>query len=163
MRLRTSLNPRQKNQTNRPSNMESSNLSGKFSSLTGNVKEYIRLRIELLKLTAAEGLIQALSYLMLTIVLFLLGMFLLFFLSLAFIYWFGQHAGPMYVGALIVVVVYLAAFILVYIYRKKLFIDPLVHAGLSKPADYHCRTGDRHQPGRSAGIHSAKTGRAQAI
>lgn len=105
---------------------ENRTLPDKFSSLTGNVKDYVRLKIELYKLMAAEGLAQVIGHLLITLVLFLLCMFLLFFLSLTFIYWFGEEIGHTYVGAMIVVAFYLVASVIVYLFRYRIFVNPLI-------------------------------------
>ncbi|MBN1198210.1 MAG: phage holin family protein [Bacteroidales bacterium] len=100
--------------------------SNDFSSLSDNVKGYIRLKLELYKLMAVEGVAQLLSGIMMTIVVMLLAFFFLFFLALAFVYWYGEVVGPMYVGSLIVVAFYLVAAALVFIFRDRLFINPLI-------------------------------------
>ncbi|MFC2102732.1 hypothetical protein ACFLS7_07030 [Bacteroidota bacterium] len=63
---------------------------------------------------------------MITLVVLLLSIFFLFFLALAFVYWYGEEFGHMYVGALIVVGFYLVASVIVYIYRERIFINPLI-------------------------------------
>lgn len=102
------------------------NISNDFSSLSGNVKSYIRLKLELYKLMAVEGIAQLLSSIIITLVVLLLSIFFLFFLALAFVYWYGEEVGQMYVGALIVVAFYLVASVLVFVFREKLFINPLI-------------------------------------
>jgi|GEM_PF-889154 len=97
-----------------------------FSSLSDNVKGYVRLKLELYKLMAVEGIAQLLSGIMMMLVVMLLAFFFLFFLALAFVYWWGEVVGPMYVGALIVVAFYLVAAVIVYIFREQLFINPLI-------------------------------------
>ncbi|MFH1937499.1 MAG: phage holin family protein [Bacteroidota bacterium] len=106
--------------------MEARKIPEHFSSLSGNVKHYIRLKIELYKLMAAEGVAQLISHIIISLVLFLLSIFLLFFLSMAFIYWYGEHVGQEYIGALIVVGFYLLASVMVYLFRYQLFINPLI-------------------------------------
>ncbi|MBE0647591.1 MAG: hypothetical protein IH596_07400 [Bacteroidales bacterium] len=101
-------------------------ISEDFSSLSGNVKGYIGLKLDLYKLMAVEVIAQLLSSIMITFVVLLLSVFLLFFLALAFVYWFGEEVGHMYVGALIVVAFYAVAFVFVYIFREKLFVNPLI-------------------------------------
>lgn len=101
-------------------------LSDNISSLSGNVKEYVRLKIELFKLMAIEGAVQLLSTILISLVVLLLAIFFLFFLALAFVYWYGEMVGPMYVGALIVTGFYLLISVLVFILRDKLFINPLI-------------------------------------
>ena len=106
--------------------MEARKISEDFSSLSGNVKDYIRLKLELYKLMAVEGVAQLLSSIMISLVVLLLSIFFLFFLALAFVYWFGEEVGHMYVGALIVTAFYLVLSVIVFIFRDKLFINPLI-------------------------------------
>lgn len=100
--------------------------SDDFSSLSDNVKGYIRLKLELYKLMAVEGIAQLLSAIMMTLIVMLLSFFFLFFLALAFVYWYGEVVGPMYVGSLIVVAFYLIAAAVVFFFRDQLFINPLI-------------------------------------
>jgi len=106
--------------------MPTRKFSDDFSSLSENVKGYIRLKLELYKLIAVEAVAQLLASIMITLVALLLSFFFLFFLSLAFVYWYGEEIGQMYVGALIVVAFYLVASVLVFIFRDKLFVNPLI-------------------------------------
>ncbi|MCX6251048.1 MAG: phage holin family protein [Bacteroidetes bacterium] len=111
--------------------MESQKISDNFSDLNGNVKEYVHLRFNLMKLIITEKLASVGTYFIITVVFFILFLFVLMFLSLAFILWFREYAGPSWVGALIVAGVYMVIGFIVYLLRNKLFINPLV-AQLSK-------------------------------
>ena len=84
------------------------------------------MKLELYKLMVAEGVAQLLSSIMISLVVLLLSIFFLFFLALAFVYWYGEVVGHMYVGALIVTAFYLVISVIVFIFRDKLFIDPLI-------------------------------------
>jgi uncharacterized membrane protein YqjE len=106
--------------------MESKRLSDNVNEISGNVQEYIRLRTDLLKLTLTEKLSTILSSLFISIILFLVFLFISMFISFAFIFWFRDHVGPLYVGALIVAAFYLLIGIIVFFMRNTLFIDPLV-------------------------------------
>jgi hypothetical protein len=106
--------------------MESGKLSDNFSSLTENIKDYIDLQIDYLKLALTEKISKLASYLLIAVIVFILVMFLLLFLSLAFVFWFGQEAGPFWLGALIIAAVYVLGGLFVYFRREKLFINPLV-------------------------------------
>ena len=106
--------------------MESQRLSDNVNEISGNIKAYIRLRTELLKLTLTEKLSLIISSLLITIILFLIFMFISMFISLAFIFWFRDHVGPVYVGALIVAGFYLLVGLIVFLMRNTLFIDPLI-------------------------------------
>lgn len=106
--------------------MESRKISEDFYSLSENIKEYIRLKLDLYKLLVVEAAAQLISSLIITLVVLLLAVFFLFFLALAFVYWYGEVAGHMYVGALIVTGFYLVISVIVYIFRDKIFVNPLV-------------------------------------
>ena len=106
--------------------MESQKLSDNFTEISENVKEYIRLRTDLLKLTLTEKLSMILSALFITVILFLVFLFICMFVSIAFIFWFRAHAGSLYGGALIVAGFYLLVGVIVFLVRNKIFTDPLV-------------------------------------
>lgn len=106
--------------------MDTTKISDNFSSLTENIKDYVNLRIDLVKLVLTEKIAKLASAFLIAIIFFILAMFLLLFLSLAFVFWFGQVAGPAWVGALIVTAIYLLGGIFIYWQRHKLFINPLV-------------------------------------
>ncbi|MEI7981833.1 MAG: phage holin family protein [Bacteroidota bacterium] len=106
--------------------MESGKLSDNFSSLTENVKDYIDLRIDYIKLVLTEKIARLASFFLIAVIFFILAMFLLLFLSLAFVFWFGADIGPSWLGALIVTAVYVLGGMFVYVQRHKLFINPLV-------------------------------------
>ncbi|MCK9218454.1 MAG: phage holin family protein [Bacteroidales bacterium] len=106
--------------------METGKISDNFSSLTENVKEYIHLQIDFVKLVLTEKLAKLTSFFLIAVIFFILAMFLLLFLSLAFVFWFGEIVGPTWIGALIVTAVYILGGAVVYFQREKLFINPLV-------------------------------------
>jgi len=105
--------------------MESSKISDNFSSLTENIKDYVNLRIDLVKLVLTEKIAKLASAFLIAVIFFILAMFLLLFLSMAFVYWFGEEIGPIWAGALIVTAFYILGGILIYLQRHKLFINPL--------------------------------------
>jgi hypothetical protein len=106
--------------------MESQNLKDNVSEISENVKAYIRLKTDLLKLTLTEKVSLIISTLLISVILFLIFLFISMFVSIAFIFWFRDHAGPLYVGALIVAGFYLLVGVIVFLMRNSLFIDPLV-------------------------------------
>jgi fatty acid desaturase len=106
--------------------MESQKLSDNFNEISDNAREYIRLKIDFLKLTLTEKLSLIISALLISVIFFLVFLFISLFVSLAFIFWFRDHAGPLYAGALIVAGFYLLVGAVVFLMRNKLFINPLV-------------------------------------
>ncbi len=106
--------------------MERGKISDNFSSLTENVEDYINLRVNYVKLVLTEKIAKLASFFMIAVIFFILAMFLLLFISLAFVFWFGEEIGPTYVGALIVVAIYILGGVGIYQGRHKLFLNPLV-------------------------------------
>jgi hypothetical protein len=106
--------------------MESQTLKDDFSEISGNVKAYIRLKTDLMKLTLTEKISLIISALLISVILFLVFLFISMFISVAFIFWFRDHGGPLYVGALIVAGFYLLVGVIVFFMRNRIFIDPLV-------------------------------------
>ena len=106
--------------------MEPGKISDNFSSLTENVKDYVNLRIDLVKLILTEKIAKLASFFLIAVIFFILAMFLLLFLSLAFVFWFSDQIGPAWLGALIITAVYILGGVLIYINRHRFFINPLV-------------------------------------
>ena len=106
--------------------MESKKISDNVNELSENVRAYIQLKTDLLKISLTEKLSLITSALLLSVIFFILFLFITLFISIAFIFWFRDHAGPLYVGALIVAGFYLVVAVLVFLMRHRLFVDPLV-------------------------------------
>jgi hypothetical protein len=94
--------------------------------LTENVRDYINLRLDLARLTLTEKMSQLLSFFLIMVIFFILGMFLLLFLSLSFVFWFGNDIGPAWLGALLVTAFYVLGGVLIFVKRRQFFINPLV-------------------------------------
>ena len=106
--------------------MEPGRISDNISLLTENVKDYVNLRIDLLKLILTEKIAKLASFFLIAVIFFILAMFLLLFLSMAFVFWFGNDIGPAWLGALIVTAIYILGGVLIYVKRHQFFINPLV-------------------------------------
>lgn len=100
-------------------------IADNFSLLTENVKDYVNLRIDLTKLILTEKIAKLTSFFLIAVIFFILAMFLLLFLSMAFVFWFEQ-IGPAWLGALIVTAFYILGGVLIYVRRHQFFINPLV-------------------------------------
>jgi hypothetical protein len=111
--------------------MEPKTISENFSELSGNVRDYVNLKVDLLKITITEKLASIMSLFLVSVIFFILFLFIMMFLSLAFIFWYRDHIGSGSAGALIVAGFYILLALTVFLLRKKLFINPLVE-GLSK-------------------------------
>jgi hypothetical protein len=111
--------------------MESPKISESIADLTDQVRNYVRLRIDLFKLTLTEKLATLTTTLLISIIFFIVFLFFTLFLSLAFIFWFKEYAGEAYIGALIVAGFYILVGIIVYLLRDRLFLNRVV-AQISK-------------------------------
>jgi len=101
-------------------------ISENVTLLTENVKDYINLRIDLAKLILTEKLAKLASFFLIAVIFFILAMFLLLFISFAFVFWFGEDVGPTWAGALIITAFYILCGVVIYLKRNALFINPLV-------------------------------------
>ena len=101
-------------------------ISENINNLTENVRDYVNLRLDLARLTLTEKMAQLISLFLISVIFFIMGMFLLLFLSMAFVFWFGNDVGPAWLGALIVVAFYVVLGLFVYMRRYQLFLNPLV-------------------------------------
>ncbi len=106
--------------------MEQGKISDNFSELTENIRRYINLRIDLVKLVLTEKLARMATVFLLINILFIVCMFLLLFLSFGFIYWYGEMVGPMWEGALIVAGIYLLIGLIILVFRVPIIMNPLI-------------------------------------
>jgi hypothetical protein len=106
--------------------MDFSNLNDSFHDLGENVQKYIQLRIEILKCVLTEALAKFAAMLLKIFIFSLLIFFIMFFLSFSFVFWYDQYVGPLYIGALIISGFYFLIGMIVFLLRKKIFLDPLV-------------------------------------
>lgn len=106
--------------------MESNKFSDNVSGMAENIRDYVRLKLSLLKLSLTEKIARLASFIVIIVVFCILFLFFSLFLSAAFILWFREHAGPAYVGALIVAGFYMLIAVIVYLMRNSLFINPFI-------------------------------------
>jgi len=109
-----------------------------IDDLARDVKEYAELKADDVKLKTAKGLSVALSRVLSTLViLFVLGLVILT-LTVAFILLLGQLTGNYALGAFIALGVFVVAFIVLFLYRKKMFTSSFVKlfVPIFYPEDY---------------------------
>jgi uncharacterized oligopeptide transporter (OPT) family protein len=106
--------------------MESNKISDNVSEISGNIKEYVRMKIDLMRLTLTEKMARLASFAVLIVVFCILFLFFSLFVSFAFILWFRANAGPAYIGALIVAAFYLVLGILIYLMRNTILVNPFI-------------------------------------
>lgn len=95
--------------------------------LIQDFKKYLELQKEYTKLEITEKLTIIISSVLLAVVLAILGMIVLFYLSLAFVYLLAPYVGGLIVSFTITAAIILLVMLMVYIFRKQLIITPLVN------------------------------------
>ncbi len=106
--------------------METPTFSGSVNQLSDHLKEYVDLRVDLVKLILVEKLSRLTSLLLLFAFVLILVLFAGVFVGLAFVLWYGRYVGPMWVGSLIVVGVLVVKGILLYLFRKRFLLNPVI-------------------------------------
>ena len=98
-----------------------------FQLLFDEVKKYIELQREYIKLELIEKLTVVFSKLIIFILIFLLGIVVLFYLTMSLAYLLEPLVGGLTVSYLIVAGIVALLILLIYLYRKPLIITPLVN------------------------------------
>ena len=91
-----------------------------------DIKDYVDLRIDELKLRATKGLSLALGRITATLLLVGVLVIVLGLLCVALIEWLGQLTGSLAVASSIVFGVFLVALVVLFLMRKRLFRDTFV-------------------------------------
>src|SRR5687767_10217361 len=99
-----------------------------FESLTSQVKEYINTHVDLLKLNATEKVSEAAANTALYFLLFIIGFFVLTFISVGAAFGIGYWLENLSLGFLIVAFFYIIIGILIWIMRFKWIKSPIVNA-----------------------------------
>jgi len=106
--------------------MEQQNLNTPIRESIDELKEYFDLQIRYQKLMAAKKTSKVSSFSALAFVMLLLMASLLLFLSFAFVWWYsGDDPTKMYEGYLIVGAFYVFIILLIFIFKKQFFYDPI--------------------------------------
>ena len=97
-----------------------------FSVLAGNIKLYVKLKLEYLKISLLEKQAGLVTGLMLLMLMTSISFFILLFLSLAFVYWFDSRTGNMTLAYLLVAAIWLLLGLVVFLLRKPMLINPVI-------------------------------------
>jgi hypothetical protein len=111
---------------------EDNSLSAQIMKLYEQVKVYLDLKIGYIKINLAGDLIRFFSSLVLLMVIFFFGFFVLVFGSFAFAYWFGEMTGKWSLGFLIIAGFYLLLAVLIYVFRKSIIVRPFTNLIISQ-------------------------------
>lgn len=102
------------------------NISEPFLELTQEFKQYLNLKIALVSLSLSRKFSQLFGMLLSALIFVGLLSVILLMLTFAFVFWYGGNIGTLYQGFLIASLFYMLVALLVYVFRKKLFIDPMI-------------------------------------
>lgn len=97
-----------------------------YSDFIKDAKEYLKTRYILLKLELLEKLAKILSIFVLIIISLILILAALIYFSFAAVSWMKNIFGDTLPGFLIIGGFFLLIFLIVYLARKKLFLNPLI-------------------------------------
>lgn len=110
-------------------------LSGFLRDNMRLVREYVELRMELLRLQGVRIVAKAYSQLMVFLIVLLMGLFVLFFLGMALAWGVAALTGSMVIGYLSSAGLFGFLLVLVVRFRRPLFQDRMVRTLLDSPDD----------------------------
>jgi len=106
------------------------------------VREYVELRVELLRLQGVRAVSRAYGMLMVFLVVFLMVLFVLFFLGMALAWWVADLTGSPVTGYLSSAGIFLLLLVLAVRFRRPLFQDRMVRVLLDRSDDGGVNGGD---------------------
>ena len=100
--------------------------AGKAAEIKDSAKEYLDMRISAFKLQVIEHLSLIASKILLYVLIFILLSIALFFMGSTFSLWLGELLNSNSAGALITASIFLIACLIVFMMRRKLFVNSMV-------------------------------------
>jgi len=97
-----------------------------FQQLYDDIKKYVELQTDYLKVEFVEKLTILLSTLLIIMLVFVLAIAALFYLSFSLAYLLQPLVGGLTISFCIVSVLYVLLILVLFVYRKKLIINPIV-------------------------------------
>jgi len=107
---------------------ESKNLGAFLSENKALIKEYVETRMEIYRLRSLRLFSQSAGYFAWIIVSLFLVFLILFFCGLVVGFWFSEILHSNVKGFALATLLILVIFILLAIFRKSLFVNPVVHS-----------------------------------
>ncbi|MCD7901292.1 MAG: phage holin family protein [Bacteroides sp.] len=95
--------------------------------LIQDFKKYLQLQKEYTQLEITEKVTTIISSILLITIMAILGMIVLFYLSLAFVYLLAPYVGGLIVSFTITAGIVLLVMLMAYVFRQHLIITPLVN------------------------------------
>ncbi len=102
-----------------------------IANLTDSVKEYIKLQIDIAKLTAMEKGTQIFNLLITMMISFILGAMFLFFLMVGFVIWYGSMYNN-YITPILIILGFIVLLTILFIFFRKKIIIPNIIQSLSE-------------------------------
>ncbi len=99
-----------------------------IKEITGEAKNYINLRLAQLSLSFSKAFARLNAVIVVAVILLGLAGFVILMLSFAFVFWYGSKVGTYYHGFLIIALLFVLIALFVYLFRQKLFIDPVIRS-----------------------------------
>lgn len=101
-------------------------ISQSFAGIQKELSNQINLRTQLAGLILSRKMAGIASQLITMLILAGLFSMILLLLSFAFVFWYGKNIGTYHHGFLMISLAYALVGVIVYLNRKKLFLDPIV-------------------------------------
>jgi len=107
--------------------MNAEDFTQPISELTEEAKRYFNLRINHIGLQVNKKMAEFASQLITMLVLAGIFAMIILMLSFAFVFWYGKSVGPYHHGFLIMSLVYALIGFIIYFYRDRLLLNPIIH------------------------------------
>ncbi len=101
-------------------------INGQINLLTTDIKTYLNLRLNLIGLVLSKRIATLSSLIITALIITGLASLVILMLSFAFVFWYGQKVGAYYKGFLIMALAYALVGLIVFLGRKKFFVDPVI-------------------------------------
>jgi hypothetical protein len=106
--------------------MSAESINQSFQAIRTELGRHINLRTQLAGLLINKKIAALATQLFTTILLGGLISMIILFLSFAFVFWYGNSVGAYHHGFLIISLIYFVFGLIVYLNRKKLFLEPII-------------------------------------
>ncbi len=106
--------------------MNKEKFGNNLQEVIDNIKQYVSLKTELYSLIILERLAGISTQVIVLLIILQLFFFFMLFLSFGFVHWFSTINGNQLTGYLIVASFYLILGVIVFVFRKQLFLNPLI-------------------------------------
>jgi hypothetical protein len=126
------------------------NFSSFFSENKSLVREYLDVKVKLLKLQAIKASSRSLGMVFTVFLVASFALFVILFLGIAFALWLGGVTGSNVVGFAGGAGVFFVFLLLIAIFRKPLFMDPLVRKIVSQMS-HDLYESDKHEQNQQHG------------